>query len=221
MTPLMMKRVLALICVSIGLVAFAAEAQARDLDCSDFSTQAEAQKHLTPGDPHGLDGEGDGVACESLPCPCSKARPGSGSRPRPPKVLRFRARVARVIDGDTIEVRRPRGSVESIRLLGIDTPEVHGGVECGGKAASRLMGRLARGKVRVSTDPKQPKRDRYGRLLGYVERGRKDLGRVMLGKGRAEVYVVGRRFSRYASYRIAERRARAGSRGTWKSCGGF
>jgi beta-lactamase superfamily II metal-dependent hydrolase len=41
----------------------------RDLDCSDFATQAEAQAVLDadPSDPHGLDGEGDGVPCESLP----------------------------------------------------------------------------------------------------------------------------------------------------------
>lgn len=40
-----------------------------DLDCSDFATQQEAQQTLEadPSDPYGLDGEGDGVACESLP----------------------------------------------------------------------------------------------------------------------------------------------------------
>lgn len=42
----------------------------RNYNCSDFSTQAEAQRVLnsTPGeDPHMLDGDGDRVACESLP----------------------------------------------------------------------------------------------------------------------------------------------------------
>ena len=40
-----------------------------DCDCSDFTTQAQAQKVLDAdfGDPHGLDGDKDGVACESLP----------------------------------------------------------------------------------------------------------------------------------------------------------
>ena len=40
-----------------------------DCDCSDFSTQAQAQEVLDAfsGDPHRLDGDGDGVACESLP----------------------------------------------------------------------------------------------------------------------------------------------------------
>jgi len=40
-----------------------------DCDCSDFRTQVEAQRLLDayPGDPHRLDGDDDGVACESLP----------------------------------------------------------------------------------------------------------------------------------------------------------
>ncbi|PSQ88830.1 MAG: nuclease [Bacteroidetes bacterium QS_4_64_154] len=46
------------------------ESAVQDRDCSDFNTQPEAQAFFErhrPGDPHGLDGEGDGVACESLP----------------------------------------------------------------------------------------------------------------------------------------------------------
>lgn len=43
---------------------------AADMDCGDFSTQAEAQDFMDsegPGDPHGLDRDGDGEACETLP----------------------------------------------------------------------------------------------------------------------------------------------------------
>jgi micrococcal nuclease len=41
-----------------------------DRDCSDFKTQKEAQAffdQFAPNDPHKLDRDGDGVACESLP----------------------------------------------------------------------------------------------------------------------------------------------------------
>ncbi|WP_340002062.1 excalibur calcium-binding domain-containing protein [Oceanobacillus sp. FSL K6-0127] len=42
-----------------------------DRNCSDFSTQAEAQAFMEasgPSDPHRLDGnDNDGLACESLP----------------------------------------------------------------------------------------------------------------------------------------------------------
>lgn len=193
------------------------EAEARDYDCSDFSTQAQAQKKLRPGDPFGLDGDGDGRACDSLPCPCSSAGGGGGSKG--PKVLSFKARVTRVVDGDTIEVAKLRGGSETIRLLGIDTPEVYGGVECGGRAASALMKRLAYGRVKVKTDPRQPTRDRYGRLLAYVSRKGFDVGKAQVSRGRAKVYVVGSRFSRYRSYKAAEVRAKAKSRGTWGTCG--
>ena len=46
------------------------ETSTQDRDCGDFETQPEAQRFFErhqPGDPHGLDGDGDGVACESLP----------------------------------------------------------------------------------------------------------------------------------------------------------
>ncbi|WP_263788953.1 thermonuclease family protein [Salinibacter grassmerensis] len=46
------------------------ETSVKDRDCSDFDTQPEAQRFFErhqPGDPHGLDGNGDGEACESLP----------------------------------------------------------------------------------------------------------------------------------------------------------
>jgi len=41
-----------------------------DCDCGDFSTHAYAQwfyENYNPGDKHRLDGNDDGVACESLP----------------------------------------------------------------------------------------------------------------------------------------------------------
>lgn len=59
------------------VVLFPSVASAQgDRDCADFSNQAEAQQFYEsqggPGsDPHRLDGDNDGVACEDLPCPCS------------------------------------------------------------------------------------------------------------------------------------------------------
>ncbi|WP_259048399.1 thermonuclease family protein [Salinibacter ruber] len=46
------------------------ETSVKDRDCSGFDTQPEAQRFFErhqPGDPHNLDGDGDGEACESLP----------------------------------------------------------------------------------------------------------------------------------------------------------
>src|SRR5690349_9728945 len=61
--------------ISVATVS-AGPAQAKDVNCTDFSNQAAAQSfflsHGGPtSDPYGLDADGDGIACESLPCPCS------------------------------------------------------------------------------------------------------------------------------------------------------
>jgi len=49
-------------------LAMTGTAQAADKNCGDFSSQAQAQAELdrtTPSDPHGLDGDADGVACQT------------------------------------------------------------------------------------------------------------------------------------------------------------
>ncbi len=70
--------VAALLVVSASL-AEAAQRRANDRNCTDFKTWQEAQAFFQsagPGDPHGLDKDGDGIACESLP--------GSPSAPATP-----------------------------------------------------------------------------------------------------------------------------------------
>lgn len=69
--------------LALALITSTDPARAVDYDCSDFSTQADAQSfflsHGGPSsDPYGLDADGDGVACESNPCPCSTGGGGSG-----------------------------------------------------------------------------------------------------------------------------------------------
>jgi hypothetical protein len=109
-------------------------ASSADRDCSDFDNQRQAQNYFIDRggprrDPDRLDADGNGVACEALPCPCSRA----GARPRPQRPRRraqtIRGRVTRVVDGDTIDVRsleRTRRRRYRVRLLGIDSPEVFG-----------------------------------------------------------------------------------------------
>lgn len=85
--------------------------------------------------------------------------------------------VARVVDGDTIEL----GNGESVRLVGIDTPEVG---ECGYAAASAALSRLVLGKmVRLTVSDED--RDHYGRLLRYVNIGSIDAGLHQIKHGLA------------------------------------
>ncbi len=71
-----------------------------------------------------------------------------------------RFRVKRVIDGDTVELT----GGDRIRLLALDTPEQG---ERFYEAAKDLLEKLILGKL-VRLEYGNARRDRYGRLLGYV-----------------------------------------------------
>ncbi len=75
------------------------ETAAADYNCADFATQEEAQEQLLPGDPHGLDADSDGIACEDLPSGGGGGGGGGGSTeptppPPPPKLNKAAAREA-------------------------------------------------------------------------------------------------------------------------------
>lgn len=85
----------------------------------------------------------------------------------PPSVQTVTASVTRIVDGDTIEVRMPDGSVEKIRFIGVDTPESTTQTEPYGQEASAFTSQALTGKtVYLETDAEL--RDRYGRLLAHV-----------------------------------------------------
>ncbi len=224
-TRLVLTSVLALLATLLVTPA----ASAADQDCGDFATQKAAQtfylNHSPRTDPHGLDGEGDGIVCESNPCPCSyDTQPGTSTggtdSGRTPTQLRQRARVVRVIDGDTVDVRVNRRE-QRVRLIGIDTPEVYGGVECGGRKASASLKRLLPRGTRVTllSDTTQDRTDRYGRALRYVHKRGADVNKTQVRRGWARVYVYDNNpFRRTASYRKAQRSANSHNRGIWRAC---
>jgi micrococcal nuclease len=76
------------------------------------------------------------------------------------------------VDGDTIAVNM-NGSVETVRFIGVDTPETHKPntpVQCyGPEAAAHTKAQISKfGKVRLQADPLDTNRDVYGRLLRYI-----------------------------------------------------
>lgn len=78
-------------------------------------------------------------------------------------------KVVKVVDGDTFKIEF-RGESKSVRMIGIDTPEVNHpseSVQCYGVEASLKTKELIEGKeVRLEQDVSQT--DRYGRILAYV-----------------------------------------------------
>ena len=134
------------------------------------------------------------------------------------------ARVVRVVDGDTIKVETstpPPGIAvaETIRLVGVDTPEIvdrRKPVQRFAKEASNYVkARLTGKSVRLAFD--KDLRDRYGRLLAYVflEDGSCfDLELILEGYGYAYVKYP---FFFMEEFRHAELEARYEKRGLWGS----
>jgi micrococcal nuclease len=74
--------------------------------------------------------------------------------------------VVNVVDGDTIDVLVDGVEVR-VRYIGMDTPEVHSGVEWLGAEASAANGALVAGQE-VLLEKDVSETDRYGRALRYV-----------------------------------------------------
>ena len=140
--------------------------------------------------------------------------------------------VVDVVDGDTLEVRMPDGSVETVRLLGVDTPETYADNDPAefegvpntraGRACLRAAGENATtfagemlddGTVRVRTDPAADRRGSYDRLLVYVTVDGTSLNRALLDRGHARLYDT--EFDRRDAFAAAEDRAQAAGRGLW------
>ena len=130
-----------------------------------------------------------------------------------------RARVVRVVDGDTI-VASVDGEDEYVRYIGVDTPETvkpDTPVQCYGPRASDENHRLVEGRtVRLVFDSEQ--RDDYGRLLAYVYTGNQFVNRELVRGGYARTLAIAPNTSHAAELqRLAMRAARAG-RGLWGAC---
>jgi micrococcal nuclease len=130
------------------------------------------------------------------------------------------ARVARVVDGDTIEVEVD-GAEEDVRYIGVDTPEsVKPGapVECYGLRASHFNERLVGGRsVRLVFDAER--RDAYGRLLAYVYLGHRLVNAALVRQGYATTLTIAPNDTHAALFERLAREAGGAGRGLWGACG--
>lgn len=118
--------------------------------------------------------------------------------------------VARVVDGDTVEM--PGGEV--LRVTGIDTPETKDPrkpVECGGPEATVYATSFLMGN---SVDIARKGTDKYGRTLATLRTSAGDYGLAAVTGGYARVYAA----DTTAQLRAAEAGARAAKRGIWGAC---
>jgi micrococcal nuclease len=130
-----------------------------------------------------------------------------------------RARVLRVVDGDTIEVSID-GRVEDVRYIGIDTPESvkpDEPVQCFGPEAAEENERLVAGRtVELRFDAEL--RDTYGRLLAYVYAGPRLVNAELVRRGYARTLTIPPNDSRADAFARLERRAGRLGKGLWASC---
>ena len=129
------------------------------------------------------------------------------------------SQVIRIIDGDTIQAKT-NGKVETIRLIGINTPETvdpRRPVECFGKEASEKTKELLNDKtVKIETDPSQDMRDKYGRLLAYIflEDGT-NINKKLIEEGYAYEYTHERPYQYQIEFKQAQKQAEEAERGLW------
>ncbi len=138
--------------------------------------------------------------------------------------------VTKVVDGDTFEVLTA-GTTRTVRLLGVDTPEVYqenrlgeyqsvSDLDClkdwGVRASEFTEDYLEDRKIFISFDYLTGRTGDYGRLLGYLEVDGRDFGKILLEKGFARVYSE-ENFQKKQTYLLIQEKAQTEQVGLW-SC---
>ena len=126
-------------------------------------------------------------------------------------------KVARVIDGDTIQVLSDARQY-TVCLIGADTPETkhptktvqHFGAEASAYTTAALEGRT----VQLETDRTGDTVDRYGRLLRYVYLDGQNFNARLIREGYGHA-IRGFRYSKRAQFIRLEDKARRRGRGLW------
>jgi endonuclease YncB( thermonuclease family) len=154
-------------------------APAQAVTCASFTTQAEAQAYMQRYGATKLDGDRDGVACESLPRGTSNANTSNpGAAPT------GSYKVLSVGDGDTLRVSQGNSAPMTVRLACIDAPEMSQ-APYGPASSQRLKQLLPVGQT-VSLQVRDT--DRYGRKVAEISRNGRSVNLQMVSEGQAVVY---------------------------------
>ena len=170
--------------------------------------------------------------------PTSSATPTQTSNSTPTQTAtasqksQWEVTVVRVIDGDTFEVRFPDGHNEDVRLLGVDTPEVHTendpsefeGIpdneegrqwlrDWGHKASEFARTRVGGEEITIETDDEADRRGSYGRLLVYAYDDQGLFNEHLIEQGYARMYESS--FSKRPEFEADEANAQENDIGVW------
>ncbi|MGH7573398.1 MAG: thermonuclease family protein [Gemmatimonadota bacterium] len=121
--------------------------------------------------------------------------------------------IDQVVDGDTAVL----DDGTQVRYIGIDAPE--GGLrQCGAEQATALNRRLVEGRPVTLRLDRADTRDRFGRLLAYLEVEDRIVNVDLVASGWACAFPLGRTRRYRAEIAAAEAAARAARRGVWTGC---
>ena len=161
------------------------------------------------------------VATQQQPASTPDADPGipavDGGIPAPADAREMT--VVDITDGDTLRLRDAGGGTESVRLVGIDTPEVYPVYECFGDEAEAELLRLAPIGSTLLVDPDLDPFDDYDRLLLYLWNDDGTFINLALVEGGfAEAIRVAPNDLYFDDLRAAEDSAARAGLGMWGSC---
>jgi micrococcal nuclease len=127
--------------------------------------------------------------------------------------------VVKAVDGDTIDVQIG-DQVDTVRLLGIDTPETHHPtkpVQCFGPEAAAYTKSRLEGRTVVLEADVEP-RDLYDRRLAYVYLDGRRFNDELLEKGYARLLVIPPNGSHARTMLAEELEAKRNGIGLWGAC---
>jgi micrococcal nuclease len=133
---------------------------------------------------------------------------------------RAQYRVVDVLDGDTIVVRGSDREDETVRLLGVDTPETHHPtepVQCYGPEAAAFTSRRLFGEV-VTLEDDVERYDIYDRRLAYVYLDGVRVNDELLRLGYARLLVIEPNRAHARTMLDRELEAEQHARGLWDAC---
>jgi micrococcal nuclease len=119
----------------------------------------------------------------------------------------LRLKVTSVHDGDTLTGINEANEQVKVRLDAIDAPELS---QPYGQASRKALAEKVFGKVVTVTTKK---RDQYGRMIGHVIVGKRDVNLELLEEGAVWHYE---QYDKNKRLREAEQEARAAKKGLWR-----
>lgn len=151
--------------------------------------------------------------------------PATGTVPVPPDAIAME--VVSITDGDTLRLllaEEPNELVDAswpiaVRLIGIDTPEVHPVLECFGAEAEAELARLAPVGSTLRVAPDEESWDRYDRRLFYLWTAEGEfVNLALVAGGFAEAIRVAPNDRHFELLRGAEQAAASAGLGMWGAC---